>query len=280
MPNDPVVGGVTLRRPAISSPNFQTGVQGWTVNADGSAEFNSLALRGTFTGVNFVLNSSGLFFYSGIPALGNLIQSVTNGTGTDATGNAYLTETTVYEQVGGTFFATSLQAGAVAWFTAPAAGGPYTQQTDIGFSFDNVNGGSLLLQAANQVSFGNSGNALWSELNQQFDLPAGGGPFITGEGFHDISNGVGGVVARVKKLPWNAVWLDVEATEGATGTFNLATLPASSYNPVRDRRFTLGASAGTNARVFVPASPAAAVQLIVGGSGAWSGGASVMYPTN
>jgi hypothetical protein len=43
---DPVVGGETLIRAAIRSPNYVTGVSGWTINADGSAEFNDVDVRG------------------------------------------------------------------------------------------------------------------------------------------------------------------------------------------------------------------------------------------
>jgi hypothetical protein len=43
----------------------------------------------TFTGTNWILNSSGIFFYSGTPALGNLVTSVTQSAGTDAFGNVY-----------------------------------------------------------------------------------------------------------------------------------------------------------------------------------------------
>ena len=45
--SNPIVGGVVLRRPAIQSPDFLTGVRGWTVNADGSAEFNDVVVRGS-----------------------------------------------------------------------------------------------------------------------------------------------------------------------------------------------------------------------------------------
>lgn len=41
-----VVGGITLVRPAIRSPNFVTGTSGWTINIDGSAEFNNVIVRG------------------------------------------------------------------------------------------------------------------------------------------------------------------------------------------------------------------------------------------
>lgn len=43
-----IVGGQgTLVRPAIKSPNFLTGVSGWSINKDGSAEFNNVVIRGT-----------------------------------------------------------------------------------------------------------------------------------------------------------------------------------------------------------------------------------------
>lgn len=89
MPGDPLVGGVALRRPAIQSPNYVTGMSGWTINADGSAEFNNLTIRGTFMGTDFEVNSSGAFFYNGTPAAGNLDISIAQAAGTDQFGNAY-----------------------------------------------------------------------------------------------------------------------------------------------------------------------------------------------
>ena len=41
-----VVGGVTLVRAAIQSPNYVTGVSGWTINQDGTVEFASGTFRG------------------------------------------------------------------------------------------------------------------------------------------------------------------------------------------------------------------------------------------
>ena len=83
------VGGTTLVRPAIKSPNFVHSSACWSVNQDGSAEFNNLTIRGTFNGTNYIINSSGAFFYNGTPALGNLVTSIANAAGTDAFGNAY-----------------------------------------------------------------------------------------------------------------------------------------------------------------------------------------------
>lgn len=86
---NPVVGGTALRIPAIQSPNYDPGVQGWIIKIDGSAEFNDLVVRGTFQGQDFVINSEGIFLYSGTPAAGNLIGSWAPAAGTDTFGNKY-----------------------------------------------------------------------------------------------------------------------------------------------------------------------------------------------
>jgi hypothetical protein len=119
MPGDPVVGSTILRRPAIQSPNFVTTVSGWTINADGSAEFNNLSIRGTFNGTDFIINSSGAFFYSSTPAAGNLIASIAPAAGTDASGNNYLAGSASYAAT----FATALNAGFVAFYGGSLAGG-------------------------------------------------------------------------------------------------------------------------------------------------------------
>jgi hypothetical protein len=241
MPGNPVVGGTVLRRAAIQSPNFVTGVSGWTINADGSAEFNGLVIRGTFNGTNYVINSSGEFFYSGTPALGNLVESFTNGTGTDAKGNAYLQGSTSYLSASGIFTASNLNGGVLSYWESATAGGPYTQFADIGFAWNNVTGGSLLLQAGNQVKLGQAGNAVWSEVAQTFGLPVSS-LTVTGETWHDmrpLSNSFVGTVAG-KYPPQYRLMTDgyVEIagfvrTPPATANYNgtvFATLPAA-YRP-------------------------------------------------
>lgn len=45
---DSIVAGIgSLIRTFIKSPNFVTGVSGWSINKDGSAEFNNVTVRGT-----------------------------------------------------------------------------------------------------------------------------------------------------------------------------------------------------------------------------------------
>lgn len=47
--SNPIVGGTTLIRPAIRTPNFVAGSAGWSINKDGSAEFNDVTVRGSGT---------------------------------------------------------------------------------------------------------------------------------------------------------------------------------------------------------------------------------------
>jgi hypothetical protein len=95
--SNPITGGQgTLVRPAIKSPDYSPGVSGWTINRDGSAEFNNLTIRGTFNGTDFILNTDGFFLYSGTPAAGNLVASAASVDGTDDFGNAYLAGFTTY----------------------------------------------------------------------------------------------------------------------------------------------------------------------------------------
>ena len=126
----PVTGaGGVLVIPAIHTPNYVPGVSGWSANQDGSAEFSDLTLRGVFQGTDYEINASGAFFYSGTPAPGNLIASVTNVAGTDGFGNAYLAGVTSYAS-GGTS-AQNSAGGNSGWYTSPGPGGPWTLQAQL-----------------------------------------------------------------------------------------------------------------------------------------------------
>lgn len=75
----------------------------------------------TFSGTDYVINSSGEFFYSGTPAAGNLVSSITNSAGADSFGNNYLAGSSTYDN--GSGIATSLAAGFVAFYSGSLAGG-------------------------------------------------------------------------------------------------------------------------------------------------------------
>src|SRR5690348_5328981 len=85
VPENPVVGGTVLRRAAIQSPDFVTGASGWSVNQDGSAEFNNIVIRN-----GQVVSGTALYYSSSPPAFGNLVASVSSAAGTDLQGNAYV----------------------------------------------------------------------------------------------------------------------------------------------------------------------------------------------
>lgn len=80
---NPIVGGDTLVRDAIKSQNYVMGSTGWSVNQDGTAEFNNVTIR------NGETVSSTDLYYNGTPAAGNLIASISATQGTDAYGNIY-----------------------------------------------------------------------------------------------------------------------------------------------------------------------------------------------
>lgn len=99
-PGNPIVGGTTLRIPAIASPGFISGSTGWTINADGTAEFNGLTLHGTLvlgTGTNNVIiadfSRRAIFVYDNN---GHLTESIAPSSGTDSFGNAYKSGFTSY----------------------------------------------------------------------------------------------------------------------------------------------------------------------------------------
>lgn len=101
--SDPVAGGGgALVRPSIHSPGYAAGSSGWSINKDGSVEFNNGVFRGTvsggtFVGTDFIQNSLGTFFYSGTPTFGNLIASIAPAAGAnDGFGNPYVAGIGVY----------------------------------------------------------------------------------------------------------------------------------------------------------------------------------------
>lgn len=63
-----IVAGTVLVIDRIQSPNYVTGVSGWTINQDGSVEFNSATIRGTLIagGGNVSLGATGLNIHSSV----------------------------------------------------------------------------------------------------------------------------------------------------------------------------------------------------------------------
>jgi hypothetical protein len=110
----------------------------------------------TFEGTDFIINSSGEFFYSGTPAAGNLVESTASAAGVDGEGNNYVAGHATYAAN----FASSLAAGFVGFYTGSRAGGwAFAAQlsTDTGGDLImETAGGTLELSAAGGVSISGS----------------------------------------------------------------------------------------------------------------------------
>lgn len=130
--NPLVGGGGALVYPSIHSPNFNIAnppaspAQSWAILRNGLAYlFGVTVSGGTITGPDYIINSQGAFFYSGTPAAGNLIASITSAAGTDAFGNAYLDEVTAYFQ-GSPSDAVQMRAGGISYYQAAGFAGPWS----------------------------------------------------------------------------------------------------------------------------------------------------------
>ncbi len=80
---NPILGGTQLVRDAINSEGYTPGSAGWSINRNGSAEFNGVVIR-----AGQVVSGTALY-YNGTPALGTLVASISATAGVDAYGNAY-----------------------------------------------------------------------------------------------------------------------------------------------------------------------------------------------
>ena len=242
----------------------------------------------TITAGDTIINSDGIFVYSSTPANGDLVASIAQAPGSDAFGNTYVDGIATYDSG----IIAQLVSGVLSFFpaTSPYSGGQIDSLTSgvVQISSGLVSGGdtsaSLLIQSESAGGVGSPQILFNANMGMggtyEFGGPAGSGPFIGGESFHDISNG-SVPLARVKLTPWNAVWLDVQGTWTGTTTIDLGTLPGTLYYPTTSRQFPMASnsSSAQNARVFVPTS--GGLQVLVSGSNtAGAGGCSVMYPNN
>ena len=101
----------------------------------------------TFSGTDFVINSFGIFLYSGPPSAGNLVNSITNFGGTDPYGNHYLTGSASYGSSNGQ--AVANVDGVLFFYTGSLAAG-WTPQ------------GSIQADTTNPDQIDTEGNALIS----------------------------------------------------------------------------------------------------------------------
>lgn len=283
-----------------------------------------VASSGVFKAGNTLVNANGIFVYSGTPAAGNLIASLCPVAVTDPFGNVAVQGFGEYATVAGNLIkisigtaigsmalqfhnATSPEFLTPSVFAQPGAGS-CTISLDSGKTlstsvdaqvFCQDSTGSLLPNGlvkatATQVILGAAGNAFWTDAagtgtpNGSLNLPASGGPYITNEGFHTLTNpaGITGT-ARVKKFPWNAVWYEGRVTwSGTTGTtLTFGAPPDGTYNPTSAFPWPVGTNATPSAvsapgRLFIPTSggPQLITPTVTGANTNWTW--SLMIPTN
>ena len=260
---------------------------------------------------NTIINASGDFVYDGTPGAGNLIIALAPAAGTDSFGNAFVKGVQVGKATDNSQVKLLPGAGgsSLVQFTIPAlslsnipnlAGGPvagtFAELLVSGpamagggqndwvqiIEFSNDTAGTFARGELRYIDTSGTAHVLldWGKSDQAVHIPAGGGPFISAETFHDVSGGSGNT-CRVKKVPWNGIWLDFEGSWAGVATTNMGSLPDATYYPTQARHFPVSSNAANaqNAAVFVPTS--GALQLVTkGGTGSGVGGCSVVYPTN
>lgn len=103
---------------------------------------------------NTIINPAGIFSYEPSPGFGNLVSSSGAVTaGTDQYGNAYLDGQVTYSSNAGLFWSALQNSGAtMTWYEAASSAGPWTSESAIGFSFNNITGGGLVFTAPAGIS--------------------------------------------------------------------------------------------------------------------------------
>jgi hypothetical protein len=223
---DPIVAGTILAIPAIQSPDFVHSVTGWSINQDGTAEFNNMTVRGDFEGSFFFVDSQGAFFYD--PASGFLVESIANGVGVNRLGDAFVRGHATY--VGGVV-ATSLDSGAILSYTAPGPAGPWSATQ-----------ASVVVQGSTTTL-----NGLINSLQGQV-IATAGTAFNATQITTDVWNApappanTSGLL-RYRLMPDNTVLVECQLTiaaAAAAGTLVLMTGLTAPWKPVTQQRGPCG----------------------------------------
>jgi hypothetical protein len=119
--------------------------------AAGTDDYGNAYPQGIFASEGVIqgptIIGSDAFYYDPSPGFGNLTQSVTSASGSDQYGNAYIAGTATYNNAGSFWSAVVVSGGTVDWYKASGAGGPWTFEAEIGFDWNNLTGGGLVLNA-------------------------------------------------------------------------------------------------------------------------------------
>jgi hypothetical protein len=267
-------GSGQLVLPSVRSPNFDHGVSGWIISKDGSAEFNNLVIRGVFNGNDFVINSLGEFFYSGTPALGNLIASNASAGGPDdGLGNAFVQGLASYFIISPTqLFATALQGANIAFFFATSAGGPWNAMGSIAQGFHDFATqtfpflqsnlpfviGSNIFETTAKLEI--QGTAAADSLDyippatappapptgvEKWNYVGQTGQPVFGAGWTNVGGGFANLGFRFVTSPPRSVQIYGMVTHTAVAAQTMFTLPVA-YRPVSSQQFSAVTSTGAS----------------------------------
>lgn len=192
-----------LVRSSIKSPNYVTGISGWAINKDGTAQFNQLTL---------IVQTSGaaVLIYAGSAGPGTLIGSWASADGIDQYGNAYPSglnaiqgsligiNLTNAELVSATLIGALLQGPTLT--QAAITGGTITQTTIV---FDTTGGGLLVYTSTTTtVTFNTPGITTWtSPVTGAAKVKAWGSGAGGGGGAINFDGGFGGGAAEFAEEP-------------------------------------------------------------------------------
>lgn len=255
--SDPITAGDDLVIPLIQSPNFVSGVSGWQVNRDGSAQFNNVVIRG-----GEVINGTTLI-YNGPAALGNLIASSAAAAGVDTFGNVYYAGDCTYEPSGGATATqvTQSDGGLISLGTGAAMGGAGGAQPST-----IANGGGAQLDIA-------SGAASGADVQSGFTFKS---KSVDGTAPLNLASGYIGLNPLVANPPatWPSLYADITTftpsaglQSGYKGALSIAQADATPHTVV-----TATAPAQLSKVWPVPANDAQALtvyRLTASGTATW-----------
>lgn len=247
---------------AISSPNFNLAnpaaspANSWALLQSGVAYVFGLVLSGgTITGPDYVINTSGAFFYAGAPAAGNLSASIVPGAAhvTDQFGNFAIAGLTSYDPA--TVTATKVGSQGILCFSAPTQAGPYGSAyafADFNLSgeislLNTLGGFSLSATTGISISAGALGVTLAGPVTATGGTAASKTQVSTDTWQAVTVNGTGwGGSGRVKLLAEaKAAWCQMNLTAGTlTNGTPVASVPAA-YIPSATQFLPVGTGAGT-----------------------------------
>lgn len=154
---------------------------------------------------NTIINPSGMFSYSPSPGAGNLVSSVgVASAGTDQFGNAVLPGITNYTNAGSFWAALNIFSGAIDWYEAASEAGPWTQEAGIGFTFNNITGGGLVISAPAGISgtftlpiTGPSTTSLPNDTNSGSTWVSGERAFMNNNWVSNVNSNEANIIAQL-----------------------------------------------------------------------------------